>query len=706
MVVSFASRFFVGLRSDAGPAPSKARALGVLAAFAAAASVVVTAGCPSADADGPAPEATLPPLEILDGCQPLAHEFDCTLPYPSDFFRHESEDGGHTVALEGEARIFTAEGFSATITDWRKPDGFSALPTITFVLGPALDRSGATSIFDDPIASTLPGHNTILLDVERGEAVPHFVDFDGATEPGPRQAVQIRPLVPLRWDTRYVVAVQHMNGADGERVDAPEGFARLRDGTSGDDPALLDQNRRFAGEVFGPLAAFGVDVGELQLAWDFTTGSESFATDDMFRTRELVLAELAANPPQVEVTGVIDGQADEPRIWRTVYGVVTGPMVTETDQAGAELARDEDGRVRLNGTATFPFTAKIPYRMRDQFEAGPALLYGHGFFGSRDEVEVTSTRRLAHETTSMAIAIDWWGMSINDLGVVVSDLGNSQDATKALRFTDRVPQAMANWLSLTHALKEQLHTDPAFTRSEDPTADDVVEDPSNPGVTNAGEPLYDPTRLNFAGMSMGHILGGVMVALNADVERAVFNVGGAGFTQMMSRALPFERFLFVLDVSVPENLDQMKMASTMQRFFDRIDPYVFAPYLLQRDVPIGPPSGSGQRRVLQQMGVGDTSVPNFASLIHARAMGLPLVGPQPIEAFGLEQAESLAPSGLTVFDYSVDTSFYEVATPATEANGVHDVVRSTDQALEQMRLFFETGEVVHPCDGPCLFASP
>lgn len=665
-------------------------------------------GCPGANADGvePDPNADLPPLEILDGCQPLAHEFDCTLPYPSDFFRRQNEAGDMSVALEGEARIFTSEGFSATITDWRKPDGFSALPTITFVLGPALDRSGATDIFADPSASLSTDHPTILLDADRGEAVPHFVDFDGATEPGPRQAVQIRPLVPLQWDTRYIVAVQGMNDSDGARVAAPEGFARLRDGTSGDDPALAEQSARFAADVFAPLSTFGVDVADLQLAWDFTTGSEAFATDDMFRTRELVLAELDANPPVVEVTAVLENQADEPHIWRTVYGVVTGPMVTETDQAGAELARDDDGRVRLNGTATFPFTAKIPFSIRDQFNAGPALLYGHGFFGSRDEVEASSTMRLANETTSMTIAIDWWGMSVNDLGIVVSDLGNSQDATRALRFTDRVPQAMANWLSLTHALKEQLPSDPAFLRSEDPLADDVVEDPSNPGENNAGAPVYDPSRLHFAGMSMGHILGGVMVALNADVDRAVLNVGGAGFTQMMSRALPFERFLFVLDVSVPENLDQMKMATTMQRFFDRIDPYVFAPFLLQRDIPTGPPSGSGERRVLQQMGVGDTSVPNFASLIHARAIGLPFVGPQPVDAYGLEQADSLAPSGLTVFDYSVDTSFYEVATPATEPNGVHDAVRTTPQALEQMRLFFETGEVVHPCDGPCRFASP
>ena len=51
---------------------------------------------------------------------------------------------------------------------------------------------------------------------------------------------------------------------------------------------------------------------------------------------------------------------------------------------------------------------------------------------------------------------------------------------------------------------------------------------------------------------MGHILGGTMTALNADVRRTALQVGGAGFSTMMFRARPFTRFLFLMDYSMPD----------------------------------------------------------------------------------------------------------------------------------------------------------
>ena len=51
------------------------------------------------------------------------------------------------------------------------------------------------------------------------------------------------------------------------------------------------------------------------------------------------------------------------------------------------------------------------------------------------------------------------------------------------------------------------------------------------------------------------------------------------------------------------------MIATLQPLFDRIDPAHWAPYVLNEPLP-GDESWV-ERRVLMQVGVADTSVPNF-----------------------------------------------------------------------------------------------
>ena len=94
---------------------------------------------------------------------------------------------------------------------------------------------------------------------------------------------------------------------------------------------------------------------------------------------------------------------------------------------------------------------------------------------------------------------------------------------------------------------------------------------------------------------MGHILGGILTALHPRLERAVMQVGGAGLSHMMFRALPFERFLFLMDFSLPDPLDQQKFSAMVQRHFDRIDPAFYAPWVLDEELPIGRSSNPADR---------------------------------------------------------------------------------------------------------------
>src|SRR5205823_596152 len=107
-------------------------------------------------------------------------------------------------------------------------------------------------------------------------------------------------------------------------------------------------------DVFAPLAAAGVGRSELQLAWDFTTGSEEWVTQDMLRVRELTLAWLGDHRPALAITSVSEPRGTE-HLWRVIEGTVSGPLFLESTETSARLVRDANGRVIQRGTTTFPF---------------------------------------------------------------------------------------------------------------------------------------------------------------------------------------------------------------------------------------------------------------------------------------------------------------------------------------------------------------
>jgi hypothetical protein len=678
-----------------------------IAASAGAAFVVVAAllGCP----------APVTPLSVPPGCNPLLADVHCGLPYPSDHFLVDDDTlpSGRRVAITGAAVLLTSAGLPANPTAFLPQDGFSRLPPIVWSFGVAVDPTSLPGLGDDPEATLATGFPIALLRAGDGARVPFFVDVDPRAASPSREALILRPLVTLEAETRYVVAVSGVAGRDGP-IPVPEAFRRLRDGRSavGDDPVLAPLLERYDAEVFPVIADAGLDRADLQLAWDFTTGSDAHVIGDLSRARALVLEELARVPPTVTIEGFFEGDQlarvfdEAPELsWRAIELRITGPRVVDGDGAGALLARDGEGRVRLDGATTFDVTVVIPASVRDGFDGGRPLLFGHGFFGTRSEAESAAVRHIANETGRVLFAIDWQGMSTADIGVVATSLG--ENVAEALRFGERLPQAMMNWITLSELIAAGGLDDLALV-------DNASQRPfrrpaSGPGVSeqggrsNAGNAVVDGVDMVHLGISQGHILGGVMSTVNARVRRSVLQVGGAGFAHMMFRARPFAGFLLLLDASLPDPLDQQLLAAQLQRGFDRFDPIAWSPWTLEAALPDGPDSGAAGRQVLLQIGRADSQVPNLGAFLHARALGLPWVEPSAIAApFGLATATAplQAGSGIYTFDYGLDPSF-ELVADFPDATFVHDSVRRTPEAIAQMKAFFADGTIVDPCNGGC-----
>lgn len=632
--------------------------------------------------DSGTPDAgpALPALEVPEGCNPLASEHDCLLPYPSNYFLQEDAalPSGHRVKLSTAAKLKMKDGTPFDFTDLHPADGYSHGTQMLALFPGGVDATNLPTV-TQPTAAT--SGTTVVLDAEARTGVLHFAELDPRAPDDAHRALLLRPVVRLRGGARYIVALRGLKAKDGTEVPVPEGFRRIRDGQTAGDPLLAPLAARYEADIFPALQAAGVARSELQLAWDFTTETEENVTRDMLDVRRLAMEAMEATPPVVTVTKV-ENEVDA-NISRRITGTLRVPLFMETAQAGALLARDEQGRVKRNGEAEVAFTLQIPRSVWGQAVAPVRFLqYGHGFFGSQGESDGSFVRPFVQATKMVVMTVDWWGMSQADAPGVIGAM--SQQPAQTLRFTDRVHQGMVNQMAVTYAARTTLR--------------DLAE------LKDNGVLVYDPDQTYFYGISQGHILGGTYVALSPHISRAVFSVGGADFSLMMFRAKPFAMFLQAIAAAVPDALDQQKFAALTQTSFDRIDPITYAPHVLTAPYTGGPAS----RRVLVQYGLGDAQVPNVATELHARAMGLTQQLPATWRVPELPVFEgAIDGAALVQFDFGLPSPLPgTVADLPAQDNPVHEGVRRNVKGREQVDLFLQPdGRVETTCGGICLGAN-
>ena len=605
---------------------------------------IQVAGCGS-DESKPSPVESAP-----EGCNPIAFEHDCLLPYPSDVF-----NGEQGPALTTQAAPYDPFTVHAA-------DGFSPGSQILALFPQGVDDAPLVSARDDLTASLGDDSPTVLLSATTGERLLHLAELDPRAPTDDRRALVIRPLTRLSDGDRIIVAVRGLSDREGALLPAPRGFAALRDG--GKLGGLESLMARYDADVFAPLEAAGVERASLQLAWDFTVRSD--AHSDATEVRDLVIGHLETQSP---VAALVDVEVDpDEHTFRRIEMTATVPLYLETDEPLARLSRDDRGAVQQNGTTELPFTVWVPKSLEGRPAGSPParlMQFGHGFFGDRGEVN-SFIAQLANEQQFVVVAADWIGMSEEDRIPVVDNM--AADIGRAMVFIDRVHQAFANFIILAHIAKNSLAADATLAID--------------------GAPAYDPATLYYYGISQGGILGGSYVALSPYVDKAVLSVGGANFSLMMFRARPFLPFLAFLQLSAPDWLDQQKFVALSQTSFDRVDPLTFAPLVS------GP--------LLMQIGIGDDQVPNIASHLHARAIGVDHLTPAPRDIEALGTIDTPTDRALVEFDFGITPLPGEVAQPPTEANEAHEGVRRLEAAKEQLNRFFEDGGLIeHTCAGPC-----
>ncbi|MFT5682116.1 MAG: pimeloyl-ACP methyl ester carboxylesterase [Myxococcota bacterium] len=612
-------------------------------------------------------------------CDPIAPTL-CGLPFPSTFYMAQDATTatGWRVNLGPTTMPINANDQQPDPWTWNERDGWTVAGPIMAHF-PEMSLTGVASHADIG-ASILDASPTLLIDADTGERIPHFVELDMSHDDDTRRMLMLYPTAPLDYGTRYLVAIRGLTDTAGSPIDPSDAFKALRDGTATDDEVAESRRAYMDASVFPPLETAGVSRDDLILAWDFVTGSKDGITGRAVWIRDDLYDRIDAGEMTYTITEVEENPTEY--VGRRIFGEVTVPLYAEEDYRGSLLTRGDDGMPYYNGTTTVPFIVVVPERLIAEGTPGAVIQYGHGLLGSHEEVTWgghSYLPQLANEYGYVLISVDWTGMSDDDEDSIKLMLVNEID--KFAMIPERSHQGFAEFLATMRLIGGALAEDDLM-QVTDPKSGE-----SRTVVSEEGRYYY--------GNSQGGILGGAYAAISSDVERATFGVGGAPYSLLLFRSEDFSAFFQIFQTMYPNPLNVALWMGYMQTLWDSGES---AGYL--RTYQESPLAGNGPKKALLQVAIGDAQVTTLGAEFQARGLGASFIEAPAREVWGIDTVKSGSTgSGLVEWDYGVSEPFENI--PPSEDTDTHEGPRRELAAMEQLHLFFSTGELVNTCDGVC-----
>ena len=597
-------------------------------------------------------------------CDPLVPTY-CGYPFPNNVFTvaDATTASGRRLALAQATMPPTNDGHQGLPDAFNGRDGFSPGGTILAHLPGATATGLADSVhIADSLSDDSP---TVLLDATTGERVPHFAEID-VNAPAEEASLMIQPAVTLEYTHRYIVGVRGLVDEAGATVQASEAFAALRDATDFDG---IDERRPLYIDIFAQLEDAGVARDSLQLAWDFTVASREDTNGRAVAMRDAAL-EAVGDGPTYEILSVQDDVSES--IFRRITGEIEVPLFLDEPGPGGVLVLDDDGVPTQAGTARYGFTIMVPYSAQEA--PAPGVLFGHGLFGSRSQVEAPAFGELANAANIMFVGVDWIGMSDEDpalVGLIVQSGNLSQFAT----LPDRLQQSLVNFLLVTRMLRTSIVSDPALQ----------FED----------SPMLDAENTYYYGGSQGGIMGASYMALATDVTRGVLAVPGQSYNLLLERSVNFDTFADVIDSTYPQSFDRQMLLGLVQLLWDRAEPSGFSRHIIEDTLP-----GTPSHQVLLLDAIGDHQVTTLGAHVMARTIGIPLLAENPREVWGLETVDGPTGSALVEYDFGLPPEPL-ANEPMREGQDPHGRLTEVPAAVQTATHYFQTGDAVNYCDGPC-----
>ncbi len=616
----------------------------------------------------------------------------CMHPFPNDWFTvaDGTSPTGRRVHFSLTGMPRNAANKPIDPTDYNRSDGFSPGASIVLeVPGMDLGMTGAVPITD--IERSLDADAPIVI-VNAATLEHHlfWAELDANAATDDERALILRPGVNFEEGTRYIVALRSMKDSSGATIAPNADFVAYRDGVVTTDPVVEARRAHMEG-VFATLTAAGVARNDLYLAWDFTVASAENNTARLLFMRDDAFTRLGSAAPTFVVTQTEDDVDD--KIFRRVSGVFLVDRYVTTPTPGARFLLGLDGLpLRQPTPQQANFVCNIPRAALASAAAtavpARASIYGHGLFGSADEVSAGNVESMGNEHNFVFCATDWIGMAETDIpnaATILVDLSNFPT------LADRLQQSALNALTLARLM---IHP--------------------NGFVSNAafrdllGNPVIDTSNVFYDGNSQGGIMGGVVMSVAQDITRGVLGVPGMNYSTLLTRSVDFETYSMVLYPSYPNELERPLLFTLIQMLWDRGEPNGYAHHMTTDPLPNTP-----QHEVLLHEAFGDHQVANVTTEVEARTIGASIYQPALAAGrhsdvdpyFGIPAIPSFPFDGsaYVVWDSGTPTP-PTTNTPNAAGSDPHSRPRSTASARVQKSEFLKPdGAVVDVCSGaPCL----
>lgn len=623
-----------------------------------------------------------------EDCDPLQAEV-CSFPWPSNLYLVEDPERatGYTLELGPTSLPANQAGDHVDPIPYRRMDGYG-LGTPIMVLFPDLDFTASGLDDESNIAGSLePDAPVLLFRVDGAQLirVPYFAELD-SYEPDPSlQTLLIRPAVILEEATRYLVAVRDLRDTSGVQFPASEAFEALRSSSTSGDPLLAPRQARFD-ELFTLLDGAGIDVGGLQLAWDFVTASSDALHGRLLFMRDDAFQRTGPMGPALTITSTTEyvpaddgsGRPVDPDLWYRVEGTMTVPSYLRPKSINFSthtvLDLDAAGVPQVNGTRTAPFWINVPRSAQSSTTSHGLLIYGHGLLGSGEQALSSYNRAVANQYHYIYCGADLTGFSEDDQLAVVSAVFEMSGFEW---LADTMHQGILEYLLLARAMQSRFPTLPFF---------------------QAIGANIDPSRLHYEGISQGGIFGATVLALSTDFTRGHLGVPGLNYSTLLPRSVDFTPFLEMLANSYPDSRDRAVLLAAAQLLWDGTDPVSYYRHVVDEPFPNTP-----AHQVLLGPAKGDWQVAVVTLEILARSdLGIPLMASYDAERmpFGItQQPYPHTGSGVVLYDFGNPWPPPGNAPPMDEVGDPHGLPRRLQAHNDQMDHFLRTGEIIDTCGG-------
>ena len=319
-----------------------------------------------------------------EGCD-NTNSIHCMLPFPSDVFLVDDETTNTGKRISYSANTLPSSGTVSPIE----------IPILNQLDGASPNTQIMTAFMTEPDVSDLAGqysigkslesgHSTAIINQLTGELIPHWVELDIRSEEEQPTIIHMRTIEALEHNTKYVVLLSGLKDIQNNTINAPEGFAALRDNLTTNSPDIENRRGDFQ-ELFSWITEnTDYTISTLQTAWSFHTSSTesiigpllSMRNDALERTGDGIGCTIESN------SEVLDNDGNTSH-W-LITGTFTAPQYTESFFPPALIRRTsvDDRTPVFVENREIPFWLVMPNSAVELQEPASLTVWGHGFLGN------------------------------------------------------------------------------------------------------------------------------------------------------------------------------------------------------------------------------------------------------------------------------------------------------------------------------------